>query len=96
MPSQAFAHQQLALTDKFKPTVTYVVEMEVTKFHLVVTFILKLLITNVRPNHFFIQPDRRYKVPSCPKHLSGEISLPTTKIPRYRNRTLPFDITHSI
>ena len=34
------------------------------QFHLVVTFILMLLVADIRPDYPFIKPDRRNKIPS--------------------------------
>lgn len=68
----------------------------IVQFHLVVTFIFELLITNVGSNHLFIQTNRRNKVPSGPEHLASEVPLPASEVAGYRNRTLPFDITNYV
>jgi hypothetical protein len=67
-----------------------------SKLHLVVTFILGFLVTDVGPNHRLIQPHRRYKIPTGPEVLAGKIELPATNPPRHLYRTLALYITHYV
>lgn len=66
------------------------------QLHLVVAFILMLLVADIRPDHPFIKPDRRNKIPSSPENLASEILCSTPKAPRYRNCALPLDVSHHI
>src|ERR1035437_7239859 len=55
-----------------------------------------VLISDVSPDHLFIKSNRGHKVTSGPEILSREILRLPCKSPRYRYRTLPFDIPNNI
>src|ERR1035437_3545066 len=55
-----------------------------------------VLTSDVSPDHLFIKSNRGHKVTSGPEILSREILRLPCKPPRYRYRTLPFDIPNDI
>ena len=46
--------------------------------------------------HGFVPPHRGYKVPSCPKMLPDEVSLPLRIDPRQMNGALALDVPHHL
>ena len=67
-----------------KMTIVFILSLMVL-FLLVISFCVKrFLMTDVFLYLFLFKPYRRYRIPSGPKLLSIEISLPSSKLPSLR------------
>ncbi len=63
------------------------------EFHLLQSLILMLLIADVCPYHFFVQPHCGHEIASGPEHLTGEVPLPAAELPGDRDRALALHVS---
>ena len=64
--------------------------------HLVVMVVRPFLLTDICPDHRFIQTHGRDKIPARPKHLTGKIPLPTPEASRDQDRALALEVPHDV
>ncbi len=62
------------------------------QLHLVVALVLIFLVTDVRSNNALVQSNRRNKIASRPKMLTGKVLLSPAKPARNLNRALPLQV----
>ncbi|CAB1369860.1 protein of unknown function [Denitratisoma oestradiolicum] len=66
------------------------------EIELVQPLVLLLLVSDIPPNHLFISPNRRYKIPSRPKVLTNKVALTLPIHSSYVDRTLSFYVSHHL